>query len=404
MQTAPVSLTVVGSGVIAGAKNNARLNVGQTYTLVARPAAGWLFGHWEGAASGENATTQFLMEPDAAVTATFVRNMFLTATGVYNGLFYNVDPDTNSAGPLGMVSGLTLTKFGAYSAKVVAWGFQTNHSITGVFNATSGMSTASFVSGTNTLALQMTIADGVIRGTVSNNNIGPSVLFMERTMRTNFTGAYTLALRPEDTNGVPGIGYGMMTNRLGSTVVSGTLADGTPFSQAVGVSSSGAAPLFVPIYTNGGVVAGWIVPGQTYDLFWIKPAGAGGLYPAGFTNFVSAENSLWKAPRARTPAISLPNGGTLTFSDGDLAAPITATVVLNNNTFLVKANNQNPTNSVIGTINPQNGQLSVTFGNGNGNAVTTAKGVLLQDATNGAGFFLGPTNSGAMILTPNPEP
>lgn len=56
---------------------------------------------------------------------------------------------------------------------------------------------------------------------------------------------------------------------------------------------------------------------------------------------------------------------------------------------------------MTGTIAPKTGLLQITFGNGAGKATTVGYGVMLQDSTNGAGFFVTKTNAGAIQLTPN---
>jgi hypothetical protein len=55
-----------------------------------------------------------------------------------------------------------------------------------------------------------------------------------------------------------------------------------------------------------------------------------------------------------------------------------------------------------GLITTNTGLLSVTFGNGSGRSTTTAAGAILQNQTNGGGFFLGITNAGSVSLLPAP--
>jgi hypothetical protein len=55
---------------------------------------------------------------------------------------------------------------------------------------------------------------------------------------------------------------------------------------------------------------------------------------------------------------------------------------------------------LTGSINPKTGLLTVTFGNGAGRATTAGKGAVLQHETNAAGFFLGKTNAGSILLQP----
>ena len=44
--------------------------------------------------------------------------------------------------------------------------------------------------------------------------------------------------------------------------------------------------------------------------------------------------------------------------------------------------------------------LTIIFGNGSGKATTIGTGVVLQNATNAGGFFLGKTNAGSISLQP----
>jgi hypothetical protein len=55
---------------------------------------------------------------------------------------------------------------------------------------------------------------------------------------------------------------------------------------------------------------------------------------------------------------------------------------------------------LTGKINPKTGLLKVTFGNGTGTATTTGYAAILQDTTNGGGYFLIKTNAGAVLIQP----
>ncbi|HWD20436.1 MAG TPA: choice-of-anchor Q domain-containing protein [Verrucomicrobiae bacterium] len=409
IQRAPLSLSYAGDGVgaVAGARNGSLLNIGQTYTLVAHPNTRSLFGYWDVVTNGvseiahaENGTLRFLMEADTEITATFIPDEFLASLGTYNGLFYPME--TNASGPIGFVSGFTLARTGAYSAKVFAWGFRTNHTITGVLNPNSAAATNSFVLGTNAFTLELQYTGSNITGSAIADGVSP--LRLERAVRTNVSAQYTMLLEPLPDNAARGIGYGQMTDRLGAVALSGVLADGTAFSQSVGAASQGEVPLFVPLYTNTGVIAGWFFLNSGYqtNFFWIKPTNAGGLFPQGFTNLLAQENAVWKAPSARSDAINLPTGNAVvSFADGGLDAPLTFGVMPADRTFLVKTNSTVPTNYFLGTLNAKNGLFTARFGTPT--ATNNAAGVILQTpdlGDIGGGFFLGATNSGSMILTP----
>ena len=396
-----LTLLTQGTGTITGATDKSKLSIGQTYVLAAHPGPRFLFANWIVLTNGVaeiledgNTSLHFLMEENTVVTATFITNMFLPAPSVYNGLFIPVD--TN--GPTGIITGLTVGSSGAYSAKLFAWGFHTNEAFTGVFNPTNVFSSNGVPGLTNVLFLAMTNFGDTIFGTVYDN-VGSSQLRLNKMIKTNVTAAYTLLFVPFETNAAQGYGYALLTNRNGTAVISGALADGTTFSQSVGVGSDSVVPFFVPLYTNGGFVSGWIPPEGDYvsNLVWIKPTTSIGLFPAGFSNSLSSAGALWKT----TPALSLPDGGTLAFSNGGLTAPLTLDFTFGKGNRLSNTNNGN-----FGVINPNNGLLTVTITNGSADGITSAKGVVMKNLTTGSvsggGYFLTSSNSGAMIMTPNP--
>jgi hypothetical protein len=180
------------------------------------------------------------------------------------------------------------------------------------------------------------------------------------------------------------------------------LADGTSFSQAASVSGTGDLPVYGNLYEGTGLILGWLgleSGSPTGKLTWIKPASRStALYTNGFTNLVAVQGSLWTNPLPHTAAIDLPSGQ-LDISDGSLRSPLSFNVAVSNNNALVKLPGS-PTNSLTGSINAKTGLLTATFGNGAGRATTAAKGAVLQNVTNAAGFFLGKTNAGSIVLQP----
>jgi hypothetical protein len=196
-----------------------------------------------------------------------------------------------------------------------------------------------------------------------------------------------------------------MTNHLGVFTLSGALADGTSLtatSQTVPVSENGDIPVYDSLYGNTGLLLGWVniangVPAG--NLEWIKKAShATALYTNGFTNFVSAQGSLWANPLAHTAAVDLP-AGHLNISGGSMLSALSFNVAVSNNNALAKLPG-GATNSLAGSINPKNGLLTVTFGNGTGKATTVGTGAVLQNGANAGGFFLSRTNAGSIILQP----
>jgi hypothetical protein len=201
----------------------------------------------------------------------------------------------------------------------------------------------------------------------------------------------------------PGFGYILITNHNGAVTLSGSLADGTAFSQAPPLGALGGVPVYANLYGNAGLLLGWLglsngaVQVET-SIAWIKPAARTGIYTNGFTNYLLVTGSSWTNPPAKASAISLTNGS-LTVTNTSL--DLDFTVSISNNTVLkVLDAPTNATNSLTGTLAPKTGLLTLTFGNGLGKATTLGHGVILQDSTNGGGYFVTKTNAGAILLTP----
>jgi hypothetical protein len=192
----------------------------------------------------------------------------------------------------------------------------------------------------------------------------------------------------------------LITNHDGTFVLSGLLADGTSFSQAVPLSGTSDLPVYGNLYGKTGLLLGWISlesGSPSGNLTWIKkPSRSPALYTSGFTNPIVLQGSPWTNPPPHKAAIDLPSGQ-LDISGGNLLSPLTFNVAVSNNNALVKLP-ESPTNSLTGSINPKTGLLTITFGNGAGKTTTTGKGAVLQNATNAGGFFLGKTNAGSILL------
>jgi hypothetical protein len=325
------------------------------------------------------------------------------AQGIYNGLF--AQGDTNVA-TSGMLSGLAVTASGTYSGKVLI-GDSTN-AISGSFNASGQasnnvprvakqggpMSMSMWVNWNNS---PLTIA-----GTVSGTNGGSwsANLAAELAASGAASAEYTALVLPSGTP--PGYGYMLITNHAGAVTISGGLADGTSFSQAVPVSGSGDLPVYGNLYGSTGLLFGWLgleSGSPAGNLTWIKEAShSSALYTNGFTNLVAVQGSAWTNPLPHTAAIDLPSGQ-LDISGGSLLSPMTFKVAVSNNNALAKLPGS-PTNSLTGSITPKTGLVTITFGNGAGKATTAGTGAVLQNVNSAGGFFLGKTNAGELLLQP----
>jgi len=325
-----------------------------------------------------------------------------TAQGIYNGLFYM--SAGVSEGTVGMVSSLDVTASGTYSGKLLIG--DTTNAISGTFNVFGQAS--NYVQRTpkqgGPLTLHMTLnwndSPQDIAGTVSGTNGSPWLANLTAELAANESNSaeYTALVLPAGTP--PGYGYMLITNHAGAVTLSGVLADGTSFIQQVPLSGKGDLPVYGNLYGSTGLLLGWIgleSGSPTGNLAWIKQAShSSALYTNGFTNLVSVQGSPWTNPPPHTAALDLPLGQ-LEISGGSLLSPLSFNVAMSNNNTLVKLAGS-PTNSLTGTNNPKTGLLTITFGNGSGKATTVGTGVILQNATNARGFFLGTTNAGGFFL------
>ncbi len=245
-----------------------------------------------------------------------------------------------------------------------------------------------------------------ITGAVSGTNGGAWAASLTNELAARVAGSaeYTALLLPDGTP--PGFGYLLITNHAGAVTLSGALADGTSFSQTVPLSGAGDVPIYGNLYSNTGLLLGWIgfesgSPAGT--LSWVKPASGAmghsvGRYTNGFTNLVVVQGSPWTNTSPHSAAIDLPYGQ-LDISGGGLLSPLLFNVSVGNNNAVVKLSGV-PTNSLAGSIDPKTGLLTITFGNGAGKSTITGTGAVLQNVTNAGGFFPGITNTGTILLNP----
>jgi hypothetical protein len=418
-------LTVITNGVgsvtsAGGATNGATLFLNQTYTLTAAvlPKTNWLFDHWSSGATNLGAANplSFRMSSNLVLTANFVTNPFPAVAGTYNGLFYpaaGVEPSNAGFFSATLVS----NGAGAYTAQLMLNG-ATYHNPSGLFTP-SGQSqwnipAAGGASVSVALNLHLDPVDGQLTGTVASGswsaNLQADLAPFNPVTRpaTNYNGEFTLILPPGAGSPVTtpgGYGYAAISNSLGgvATIV-GALADGTPFSQSVGLAQDGSIPLYATLYGgNGrgyGSLMGWLTftnqPPKTLSgsVHWIKPRLAQTAYPNGFN--LTLPDVLGSA-YSNTP-LDLP-APTLTLTNGNLPASNTLVYHLTQ-TLTGQYTNQaaTPTNYLSVVINPTNGVMKVTFQPTGARGPVTGWGAVLQDQPAADGAFPGTNQSGAFLL------
>jgi hypothetical protein len=411
--------TLLGKAAIIGdapPTNNASLNIGEGYSIQAKPDTKSFFTNWTGSLGTiTNPTLSFIMEPGVSLQANFVTNLFIGMAGSYDGLFYissEVREET-----AGQVSALSVSSKGVYSGRLMLNGV--SYGIAGSFDmsgqATNVISRAAVKGGRVVVAMTLLWNNypRQIIGTVTGTNGGAWSadlhLIVASTNRTS--SAYTVLIPPatNEASAAGGFGYALVTNKAGVVTLKGKLADGTSFTQTVPLSEAASVPVYVSLYANTGFLLGWmsIDPGLPLDplginsvLTWIKkPSRVTALYTNGFTNIIVAQGSIWTNPPRGIAVLPFTTNSpaALGLSGGDLATSLTYNVAVTTNNLLAKVAGS-PTNTLTGSIDPKTGLLTVTFGNGNGKVTTVGEGAVLPNRTNAAGFFLGRTNSGSLDL------
>ncbi len=280
---APMSLQWYdGNTAIAGATNSvlgwasvAASNAG-TYHLTAANAAGAVMS-------------------SAATLTVLPTNTIATAAGVYNGLFFqtNADgtPDVTEA-TAGFLGNCVVAASGAFSATAYINGVSSP--FTGAFDG-SGNATATIplaASGLSDLTAVLCLdlingtqqLTGSISSTASGNAWSAPLLAELATNACPQLAGISILLSPGLSANSPtnnGSAIGLVSG--GVLTLSGSLGDTTAFSQNVPISRNGNVPIYASLYTNGGLVAGWINVGGgavTGNLAWIRPGGV--LQPSGF--------------------------------------------------------------------------------------------------------------------------
>lgn len=409
----PISLATEGSGRITGAISNQWLEVGRDYTIVAKPDKGHLFGAWRDSTNPFNPTLRFRMAENLAFTATFGTNLFPGVQGTYNGLFYDTTNGVEQA-TAGYIT-LKVGSSGSTSGKILRNG--KSYSVKGTLNAFGLGKFTVLRKGTNAfvlddLALDLTGTTNQLTGTLSEVATTGTVWtaqivtdlawFNGKDRIAPQAGKYTL-LFPADTNNPAsmGDGFGAVTvTTKGAVSLAGTLADGTKVSQKSTLSKNSEWPLYIPLYKDKGALISWVsvTNGTANDLNglfnWFKQAHIAKYYTTGLTNEAGLLGSIYIAPGASNAVLQLTNA-TITFTNGSLASDF-------RNDFDVDRNgktfDQFVTNKLKLSINKSSGLFTGSVIPPGTNRAMKFQGALLQNQTNGAGFFLGLTNSGRVTI------
>ena len=368
-------------------------------------SGGGIVGHSGGSGSG-NAGLDF----PAANSLPGLADPFASATGVYNGLFY----DTNQvAAPSSGYFSAKVSSKRTFSGRLFLAGHA--YSVSGAFDL-NGQSSQSVHRAGGDLRLQLQLvrldeSGGTqLRGLVSIENGWSAQLMADRLVFSKsahpasaYSGSYTLVIPPA-ADGPAGSGFGTLKiDAAGGVQWSGTLADGSKISQASALSEQGVWPLYASLYSGGGSVLGWVqVSGNrtlSGQLIWNKTSSNSKYYPQGFTNLLEVAGSFYSGTAKAAPGLALQSGThNLIFTGGGLSDPFTNNATLGPGFRLVSPSAWKLSLGITASsglfkgsaLNPQTGK-PFAF-----------QGVLLENGNYGAGFFLGPNLSGQVFLAPMP--
>ena len=403
--TSQLSLNKSGNGTITPDLDNTDLIVGQSYTVTATAASGYIFTGWTGGVNSSAATITFMMTSNLVLQANFIANPYVASSGTYNGLFNQTDEvRLVSAGSFNVYS----DNNGNYSGWIqLAEG---RHSFSGAFNSSLRATNVVARSIGNPLTVELFVGQNVeagqISGRVTDGSWSSPLSGGRAAAATSLAGDYTVVI-PGNVNSssLPeGDGYATLhvaADGLGT--MNGILADGARFSQSAYVTDDGDWPLFVSAYAGKGAIVSWLsftnltTSDLNGTLVWIKQAGASATsFPLGFTNGTKAVGSIYTAPDASGKAINL-SGALVSYTGGSLPADFSNIVSVNAGSQVVNLG----ANEMVMTIMTGVGSFTGQVREPGTGTLHMYGGVILQKQTSGFGTMTGvPTGSRVVFAAP----
>ena len=356
----------------------------------------------------------------SVATVTLVPNPFTNLSGAYYGLFAESNAQFESSGLLT----LHLTTLGKFTARILSAG--------GGYSFSGGLSGVGWWSNNVsrgpgktplTVLLDLDVTNGMeqILGAVSAGTNWNAALEADRatySAANKFTNGskFTLIFGGAN-NGAQspgGDGYGMVNvSAAGLVSLNGVLSDNTSVAPGtVGVSKNGLWPLYIPLYGRFGSLVGWIDFTNTgaslvdwtnsgvcsfagSNVMWFRTNTDGKLYPGGFTNSLTVVGSAF-SPDNTAVLLGLP-GLQVILSGGNLTDALSNSVKASGSGKFTANGAEIP--GLTLSLNPATGVIKGSFADPAATGATPIKGVVFQQQTNAAGFFLGPANSGSFLLT-----
>ncbi len=392
-----LTVNINGTGTVTPSLNQTLQPVGNTLTLTAKASSGQVFSNWTGDASSTSPAITFVMRSNMVLSANFVPNPFTPLAGTYEGLIYQTNGPNNPSS--GFFNG-KLTSAGAFSAKIVLGGQKL--SLSGQFTAGGFFSNNIVRKGAPPLTAQLNLdlATGSLTGQFGDGS-GFTQLIANRAVTSAgaTAGKYTLLI-PGGADGVAqpgGDSYAtIVVSSTGAISLKGVLADGSKVTQKANLLTTGQWPLYIPLYSGGGSVLGWLnfsngVIGGTVD--WFKRSGLTGLYPTGFTLTNEAVGSSYMFTSG-VPVLNF-STGILQVSNGNLSNTFIEGIALDSASKVTSTNA-----SVKMTITTSTGLFKGSVADPVSGRTISFNGVVLQKQNYGGGFFTGTNQTGRVFIGP----
>ncbi|MGB8166815.1 MAG: CAP domain-containing protein [Chthoniobacteraceae bacterium] len=412
----PLVVDIEGTGAVpAGFLGTSQRELGVRYSLTAKPAVGWLFDHWSGSMESSSATASFVMVEGFALTAHFRINPFYSLKGAYNGLVQAEEPTHASSGFLKLSMGVT----GAFSGRIALGGKA--YAFNGKFDRAGAAQVVirrpQLPSLTLSLTLDLNEGAKQITGTVTDGTF-VAALAADQALPApgkHFAGGrYTISLPPNSTQTSvaaptsPGAAL-LVVSAAGVATLSGTLADGRVFTASATVSKDGVLPIYVPLLSGTGSVAGRAIFNAATGaldgtLRWTKPERLTDRYfPAAFATGIEVIGARYVPPKPGVIALTvaaMPGNTALQLSGGDLQNTMQQLATLSSTNVITILDPELP--KLVLAITPATGRFTGSFLHPITNATSRISGVILQDRNAAAGFFLGQSASGIAAFAPAP--
>jgi hypothetical protein len=266
--TAELRIDVIGEGEVTPNLAGRALQIGKVYVIKAVPSRDHLFRGWSGGAAGTDARLSFQMDPDLALTATFVPNPFPPVAGHYLGLF-------------GLESASVAANAGAFRLALRPTGRFTGtlstdgriHRFQGAFNPDGHVQVALPRRGLRPLVveLQLDFVLGEITGTVTGGT-WTALLNAARAgavaapVGTMAAGLHRFVIDSAPDEASDPLAAGTLTVRATGAIHVRGVAQGRTFSFASHLTQTGAWPFYTSLSGEQGVIMGWVGSGGTNNL------------------------------------------------------------------------------------------------------------------------------------------